>query len=252
MTITRDDVLNALEMVEKGSMAQDENLGPANGAAEGSGSDGKNLDSPGDDMNAKYGNKKKKGKDGAMKSERETPEDFNKSLPPAVETKVEVSDFLKSLVDHNAACVDKLRDFVIKSDMAAEDRMEEVMENVEDLQKSVGNIGVVLKAICERIGVIENAPAAAPKAETTVAKSETAERTFVDPNASSEADATQEAGAGMYKSLVGKPQTIQKSTIAEAICDLVRKGEAADTDVINFETYNYIAPELDSKLRAVL
>ena len=251
--ITRDDVANALSAIEKAMDGDDDDLNSPNGAADGGSSDGKDLSSPGEDMNATYGNKKKKGKDGAMKSQVQTPEDFNKSLPPAVETKVEVSDFLKSLVDHNAGCMDKLRDTVVKSEMAAEDRMDEVMESVEEIQKSLGNFGVVLKAICERIGIIENQPASVAKSQTsaTVAKSQTAERNFADMTVSSEAEVTPQ-GDGMYKSLANKSPAIQKSLIAEAICDLVKKGEAAEEDVINFETYSYVAPELDSKLRSVL
>lgn len=182
-----------------------------------------------------------------MKSQREQPEDFNKSLPPEVETKVEVSDFLKSLVDHNAGCMDNLRDAVVKGELAAEDRSEELVEAVEGLQKSMGDIGTVLKAICERIGVIENEPAGVVKSQTSVP---TADRTFTDPHAGAEAATTDEGG--MFKSLVGKPETIQKSTIASAMMDLVKKGELEDTEVINFETYNYLTPEADSKLRAIL
>lgn len=260
--ITREDVAQALEAIDTGVMkggepSSKEDLNSANGAADGSAGDGKDLSAPGSDMNATYGNTKKKGKDGAMKSQVETPEDFNKSLPPAVETKVEVSDFLKSLVDHNAGCMDKLRDCVLKSEMAAEDRMEEVMEAVEEMQKSLGNVGIVLKAICERIGIVENAPANVAKSQTSADQSQpvaksvtTTDRQFADPNGGSEAGQADEGG--MFKSLVGKPASIQKSSIAVAIMDLVKKGEAADTDVINFETYNYITPELDSKLRSVL
>jgi len=259
LQITKDDVAKALGRLESGlnkggEPSDKEDLNSANGAADGGSGDGKDLSAPGSDMNDEYGNKKKKGKDGAMKSQVETPEDFNKSLPPAVETKVEVSDFLKSLVDHNAGCMDALRDSVVKSDLAAEDRMEEVMENVEGLQKSLGDVGIVLKAICERIGIIENQPASVAKSQTATApivKSQTMERQFADPTAGAEANQQQDS-QGMFKSLVNHPPQIQKSAIASAICDLVKKGEAADTDVINFETYSYIAPELDSKLRAVL
>lgn len=258
MQITKDDVAKALGRLESGlnkggEPSDKEDLNSANGAADGGSGDGKDLSAPGSDMNDEYGNKKKKGKDGAMKSQVETPEDFNKSLPPAVETKVEVSDFLKSLVDHNAGCMDSLRDSVVKSDMAAEDRMEEVMEAIEGIQKSQGNIGVVLKAICERIGVIENQPAVAKSTRATdAAAGQPVAKSFVDPAAGAEAPVAPEAGQGMFKSLVGKAPQIQKAAIAESICELVKKGEAADTDVINFETYSYITPELDLKLRSVL
>jgi len=257
--ITKDDVRKALATLEGPLAKGSSDLNSANGAADGSDSSGKDLSAPGDDMNATHGNKKKKG-NGTMKSQGETPEDFNKSLPPAVETKVEVSDFLKSLVDHNAGCMDKLRDAVVKSDLANEDRMDEISECIDGLQKSMGQVGVVLKAICERIGIVENQPANVAKSQTAtdaqaqqaapVAKSVTADRQFADPQGGSEAN--QSEGDGMYKSLVGKPPQIQKAAIASAICDLVKKGEAQDVDVINFETYSFITPELNTRLRAVL
>jgi len=256
--IDREDVRAALKSlnylsddeVSKGDgVPTDGDLNSANGAANGGG-DG-SLKAPGDDMCDKYGNKKRKEK--AMKSERQAPDDFRKGLPPEVEAKIEVSDFLKSLTDHNAARIDALRDFMVKSDMAVDDRHEELTDAVDGLQKSMGDIGVVLKALCERIGVLENTPATVAKSETAiqnVAKSEVATRQFADPNAT--AEATGNEGQGIYKSLVGKPPVTQKSMISEAMCDLVRKGDAVPEDVINFETYNYVPPELDSKLRAVL
>ena len=43
-----------------------------------------------------------------------------------------------------------------------------------------------------------------------------------------------------------------KSQIANAMCDLVRKGEANDLDVIGFESGGYIRPEIVTKLKTAL
>lgn len=248
MKVTKDDVIAAIDRLEKGETSSD--LNSANGAADGDGDDD-SLKAPGTDMNDSANNKK--GKGDAMKSQKPTdaPEDFAKSLPAEVETKVDVSEFLKSLIDHNAQCMDGLRDYVVKSSLDSEDRHGELDERIGDVQKSLSNVGVVLKAICERIGIIENKTETRKSATSAGDLNKSVDRPFVNPSASGEAD-TAPAGEGLYKSLIGKSPHVQKSMVSEALCALVIKGEAKDTDVINFETYSYLTPELDSKLRAVL
>jgi len=253
MGITKDDVKKALsaldEHLEKGSRpassdsVPSDDLNTSNGAADGSGS----LKVDDENMNDKYGNTKKKG--ATMDYEKSMPDDFSAGLPGEIETKVDVSNFLKSLVDHTADSHDKLRDFVVKSDMANDARYEEMEERFDEVQKSLANVGVVLKAICERIGVIENKPAVA-KSQTSEKEGAVADRQFQKSDPQQENVLVESEGeTGLYKSLQGKPPHIVKSLISDKLCDLVRKGEAQDIDVINFETYNHVSPELDEKLR---
>lgn len=170
---------------------------------------------------------------------------FAESAPEEIQTKIDVSDFLRSLVDHTGAAIDGLKDQLAKSNAASEDAYAELAGAVEDIQKSQAKIGVVLKAVCERIGVIENAPAAAPKAET-IAKSDAGkpvEREFQGMDSGAEQP--------MFKSLNENP-VIAKSQISDAICELVRKGEATDMDVIGFESNSFIRPEVVGKLKTIL
>jgi hypothetical protein len=168
---------------------------------------------------------------------------FEETLPEEIQTKIEVSGFLKSLVDHTAATVDALRETVVKSEMNHEDRYEDLNAIVTDIQKSQAKIGIVLKAVCERIGIIENAPAAVAKSEIVAKSNGAAERNFATPNDAEEGK--------LFKSLSENP-TIAKSQISSALCDLVKKGEANDLDVIGFESGGYIRPELVSKLKTTL
>lgn len=169
---------------------------------------------------------------------------FN-DLPEEVEAKIDVSDFLKSLVDHTANSIDGIAKVVKSSTEGLNDRYATVLEVVEDVQKSQAKIGIVLKALCEKVGIIENAPAAQPKADQ-VAKSEgnVAERTF-------KSGLESDKGEKVFKSLSENPH-IAKSQISNAMCDLVKKGEATDVDVISFESSNFIRPEVVEKLKSVL
>lgn len=182
------------------------------------------------------------------KGEKKNPfakKSFAEDLPEEIQTKIDVSEFLKSLVDHTGESIDELRSHLVKSDVETEARYGSLAESVVDLAKSQAKIGIVLKAICERIGVIENAPARAPKAET-VAKSEgdkPAERKF--------SSGLEQNDERVFKSLSDNP-IVAKSQIATALCDLVRKGEATDLDVIGFESSGHIAPELVGKLKTAL
>ena len=192
------------------------------------------------------------GRDAGKQMKKSAPASFRDGQPDEITTKVDVSNFLRSLVDHTAVTVDGLREALMKSDMAHDSRVESLEDRFDAVQKSLGNIGVVLGAICERMGVIENQPAAAPKSIVKSAAPRAAapvERTFEQPE---NPGAGAAEAPGLYKSLNGRAPHIQKSMIADAMCDLVRKGEAQDTDVINFETYGYIPGAIDAKLRAVL
>ncbi len=74
--------------------------------------------------------------------EKKMKKSFNEDLPEEIETKIDVSDFLKSLVDHTAASVDGLRDYVAKSDRNTNARYENVAQAVGEIQKSQAMIGL--------------------------------------------------------------------------------------------------------------
>lgn len=247
--ITKDDVIKALSSLETHLDSDDiekgEDLNTSNGAADESG----DLKVEAENMNDKHGNKKSS-KGATMDYEKSIPDDFSNGLPGEIETKVDVSNFLKSLVDHTADSHDSLRDFVVKSDMANEARYEEMEERFEEVQKSLANVGLVLKAMCERMGMIENQPAVSKSVSQDRAGG-AVDRTFQKSDLDQENPLNQaeDDSKVLYKSLAGRPAHVVKSMISDKLCDLVRKGEAQDVDVINFETYNHISPELDEKLR---
>lgn len=166
---------------------------------------------------------------------------FAKSLPKEVKTKIEVSDFLKSLVDHTGESVDGLRGALAKSHKLTHGRLGELEDAVEAVAKSQQNIGVVLKAICEQIGVISKS-AARPAKSTTQQVQKSADRSFKS--------ALNEEGdeQPMFKSL-SKDPIIAKSQISNVLCDLVKSGAAKDLDVINFETSGHVRPELLPQLQ---
>jgi hypothetical protein len=179
----------------------------------------------------------------AMPMMKKTKKSFSEDMPEEIQTKIDVSEFLKSLVDHTGECIDELAENVAKSERRLEGRYTDLTSAVEDVQKSQAKIGIVLKAICQRIGIIENQPARAQKSET-VAKSGASERKFASGLEGEEAEP-------VFKSLSKSP-AIAKSQISEGLCDLVRKGEANDLDVIGFETNGFIRPELMPKLKTIL
>jgi hypothetical protein len=176
----------------------------------------------------------------AMKAKKS----FAQDMPDEVQTKIDVSEFLKSLVDHTGSCIDELAGEVSKSENRIAKSHADLSAAVEDVQKSQAKIGIVLKAICQRIGIIENAPARTQKSEA-VAKSGGVDRKF---SSGLEGDAE---AAPVFKSLSKNPG-VAKSQISEALCDMVRKGDATDMDVIGFETNGFIRPDLMPKLTTAL
>lgn len=280
--ITKDKVAQALGALEAASpeiaKSGDGDLNSANGAADGGG-DG-SLKAPGTDMNGK-GKKTKKslakafppkkaadggddegddegdegddeGDDDDGDAEPKAKKSFARDLPEEIKTKIDVSAFLKSLVDHNSQSLDTMRKAIVKSASGTSDQQETILDSIADLQKSLGNVGVVLRAMCERMGMMENQPQVQKSVSSTaqaVAKSQTTaqpvSREFVGTEPAEEQ-------TGLYKSLNGKPAHVAKAMISEALCQLVMKGEAKDTDVINFETSGFVPNELDAKLRTAL
>lgn len=178
-----------------------------------------------------------------MEMNKKYKKSFSDELPEEVQTKIEVSDFLRSLVEHTGESIEDLRLTIAKGDRLHGERYETLEKSVEELHANQAKIGVVLKAICEKIGVIENAPAAPAKAETIV---KSADRTFKSGLE------TEQGEESLFKGLSNNPM-IAKSQISTAIIDLVKKGdtEVTDLDLINFETSGFISPAVQGKLKNV-
>jgi len=179
---------------------------------------------------------------------------FKNDLPEEVEEQIDVSDFLKSLVDHTGTKMNELTDHISKGEIAQESFNESLMAKFETVEKSQAMIGVVLKSVCEKLGIIENEAAHTPKSETSINKSETVtDRKFEEakPDATTEIKKVEDDGEAMFKSLSKNP-IVAKSQISDALCDLVKSGDALDTDVIQFEMNGYIAPSNVTKLKEKL
>ena len=100
----------------------------------------KSLDADADDEggDSDPGEEKKKAYKKAKKS-------FQEEMPEEIQTKIDVSEFLKSLVNHTGATIDALREYVAKSDVASGARYDDLATAVEDIQKSQAKIGIVLE-----------------------------------------------------------------------------------------------------------
>lgn len=165
-------------------------------------------------------------------------------LPEEIQTKIDVSEFLKSLVEHTTESIDELANSVLKSEEATYAKFEELSKSVAEVVKSQAKIGLVLKALCEQAGILASAPKRVAKSETTVAKSAVAERSF--------AQEPVEAGEEkMFKSLSDNPM-MAKSQITEALIDLVKSNKCTDMDLINFESTSYLRPEIVEQLKVKL
>jgi len=244
--VTTEDVMKALDSLQEGfdgevKKATEQDLDQPEGG---------DLGNPAKEKLSDAVAKKacKKGEDEGADADKKDEDDAEKArkslseVPEEVQTKIEVSDFLKSLVDHNVEGLTKLAGFIAKSDKVQEARYDEITTLVENLAKSQAKIGIVLKAVCEKIGIIENSPAA-PKAEKVQKSEATApERTFKSGLE------TEKADEQIFKGLSTDP-VVARSQLSNALCDLVMKGEAQDMDVINFESAGFIRPELVGKLK---
>lgn len=189
--------------------------------------------------------KEKKEEEKEEKSYKKAKKSFSEDLPEEVQTKIDVSEFLKSLVDHTSEAVDGLAKEMSNTNEITKGRLEALEGGIAEIQESQAKVGIVLKAICERIGVVSKAPARTEKSET-VAKSETttpADRAF--------ASGLEETQEKVFKSLSDNP-IVAKAQISDALCDLVKSGDATDLDVIGFESQSYIRPELVTKLKEKL
>lgn len=162
---------------------------------------------------------------------------------PEIEAKIEVSNFLKSLFDKVGDHMDSMADVFAKSVEQQGQYTASLEEQVADLQKSNAQMGIVLKAICENLRIIEDQPARQPKAET-MSKAGYAERDFQAP----QVDTVEQGNEPIFKGLNANP-VIAKSQISQAMTDLVIKGEMKDVDLISFESGGFVSPEDSQKLQ---
>lgn len=250
MPITREQVEQALDIL--GDVAKGE-TGEGKSSAMGEDSpEGADLGNPAKEkMSSAAKSEKpelKKGKGGFPPAEDKEEKDedeeedemkeksFRGDMPESIQEKIDVSDFLKSLVDHTGDTIESLKKSVDASN-------KDLTKSIEGIIETQSKMGIVLKAICERIGVIGDAPARPAKAETVV-KSNVADRNFATA-------ASTEGGEKMFKSLSDNPN-IAKSQISGAMFEMLKKGEIKDLDIIGFESEGYIRPEIFSKLKNVL
>lgn len=250
--VTQEDVLKALASI-------DAELGEEDTVSKASENDldqpeGADLGNPAKDkMSSAAKSAKKsddndaddKGDEGEEMDKSKMKKSFNEDMPEEIETKIDVSEFLKSLVKHTGETIDSLTEYVVKSDKHHESRYADLVGQVNEIQKSQAKIGLVLKAICEQIGVVKAAPARPAKSETVAKSAAVAERKF---DSGLEGEQPEEK---MFKSLSEDPR-VAKSQMSEALCDLVKGGFATDMDVITFESNGFIRPELVGKLKEKL
>lgn len=167
-------------------------------------------------------------------------------LPEEIQEKIDVSEFLKSLVSHTSETIDALGEAIQKSEAAQETRIGGLSAQISEIQKSQAKIGLVLKALCEKAGILSSAPARVIKSETqSVAKSDVAERSFaqeVDENPAEEK---------MFKSLSENP-IVAKGQMTDALIELVKSNACSDMDLINFESTNFLRPEVVTLLKSKL
>jgi len=267
--ISRDDVLKALgeleghllgldgdDLEDDVTKASEDDLDQPEGGDMGWGANGNpKLSDEANDDNGAGGAKKKSPKSGSVKSVTGNNNKVNamgddlldKShkdfMDDEVTTKIDVSDFLKSMVEGTGKYMDNLRDALVKSSEINEARFDDLMTAHQEVVQNQAKLGVVLKAICERIGMIENSPAHSAKSDTVAKAGDgaPAERQFHQGQ-------EQEGNQPILKGLNSNPM-IAKSQIADTLIGLVKKGEAEEMDVVQFDTNGMIRPELMPKLQ---
>lgn len=184
-----------------------------------------------------------KGEDNDNDMEKGDMKNFADGTSEEIKGQIDVSDFLKSFYDGMGDYIDKLRVSVEDLTVKSQERMTDVEEMVADVQHAQANIGIVLKAICERMRIIEDQPAHEPKADTvSKADGQTAytERGFQNND--------QEGGEKVNLPGLSENPLIAKAQVTEILSDMVMKGEAKDLDVISYETGGFISPEMAPKV----
>lgn len=237
---------NDLDQPEGADMGWGQNANPKM-SSEANDDGGSNSEDEAGERKGKSSKKKS-----ATKSETGGEDDMNelknKSLnaDEEVQGKIEVSDFLKSFHDSMGDYLDAVKDATIKSIESNESRFGDLEEMVADTQQSLAKVGIVLKAICQQMRIIEDQPAREPKADTiNKADGQFVERQFEENTTISGEQKNQ--FPGLHENPI-----IAKSQVTQILTDMVMKGEAADLDLIGFETGSYISPEVAPKLHAAL
>lgn len=168
---------------------------------------------------------------------------FSETADDEIEGKIEVSDFLRSLHNGIGEHLDAMKDAVNhNADMYKSD-VENMRGQLADVQESQANLGIVLKAICERMRIVEDGPARGPKADT-VSKGSVVERDFATNEELNQAE------EGMVLKGLSPNRHTARSQISAVLADMVIKGEAKDLDLIGFESDGFIPPELQPILQS--
>lgn len=162
--------------------------------------------------------------------------------------KMDVSNFLKSVVDQTGGYMDAMKDVIEKSASMYESRTVVIEKQLTDIQENQAKLGIVLKSICEAMRIIEDQPANGPKAETEVKKSD---GRHVERNFETGTDKGEEEQTGMFPGLSDNP-VIAKSQITFAMVEMVEKGQLKDTDVIAFESGGHIEPDVAMKVQKAI
>jgi hypothetical protein len=255
MGITAEQVSKALEEIAPAldgeiSKASESDLDQPEGADMGYPSEAKKPMS--DEAKSKMMSKKKAYKAEVEEDEEDEEEEdmdmdmkakksFSDGLSDEVQSKIEVSEFLRSLVEHTGDTIEDLRLTVAKSQRVSGERIETLAKSLDELHANQAKIGIVLKAICEKIGVIENTPHQSKAVTKSEGQEELVDRTF-------KSALETENEEPIFKGLSDNP-IMAKSQITNAMLELVKSGNAEDVDVINFESSGFISPEIQSKLK---
>lgn len=197
----------------------------------------------------------KKGQDGADKTgEQQNPDEdtemgtevksLNARADAEIKNKIEVSDFLKSLHEGLNDTLEAMGDVIAKSATVYDGRTKSMEEKLDDVMQYQAKLGVVLKAMCEHLGMLGNQPARGPKAvSTAVTKSGAGtpvERQFADPRAALAAAADK---SELFPGLSDNP-VVAKAQLVGVALDLAKSGKIEPTDVINLEMNGHIRPEI--------
>lgn len=263
MTIKMEDVSKALtELEEVLEKASDDDLTEAEGSDLDSGiHEGNELSKDSNEDEGASGAEKKSpkaAKSATAKHDEEEEEEEEEEKKPKkeeeemkslkdradaeIEAKIEVSEFLKSLHDGLNDTLESMAQVVTKSAELYDTRAKGLEAQIADLQQNQAKIGLVLKAMCEQMGMIGNKRANEPKSvqKSGAKPGAPAERQFIDPKQVLD-DAAEKSK--MWPGLSDNP-VIAKSQLLNVALDLAKGGKIEQTDVINLESNGHIRPEI--------
>lgn len=171
-------------------------------------------------------------------------EEKMKSLNADTEIKqaIEVSDFLKSLHGSLNDTLESMQDVIKSSGAMHATQIKSLEERIDDIQMNQAKLGVVLKAMCEHMGMLGNQAAREAKsvAKSGGAAGQPAERKFVDPAQVLEEAANKSA---MFPGMSANP-IVAKSQLLDAAMELAKSGKIGEVDVINLEANGHMRPEV--------